>query len=78
MNERDRANLSFLMKCPQHQFDEWMEKASADDVDYAIELIRKAKIEMLDKQVELEHQLDVDDFTEARAVIERIKNAGKI
>jgi hypothetical protein len=78
MNKHDRDNLHFLMKCPEAEFDKWMENASSDDVSYALELIKKAKSEMLLEEIELQECLELDDYAEALAVIERIKNVGKI
>lgn len=77
MNKHDRDNLKFLMKCPESEFDAWMDNASSDDVSYALELIKLAKSEMLLEEIELRECLELVDFTEATAVIERIKNVGK-
>lgn len=77
MNKHDKDNLKFLMQCPQEQFDEWMEKATQDDIDYAVELVRKAKAELLLQEMELKEVSEPEDYAEAMAVIERIKNVGK-
>ena len=80
MNSRDRANLDFLMNIPAEEFDAWLECASNDDIDYAIQIIRKSKAEKLLEMIELEEVMYTcdDDMAEANAVIERIKNVGKI
>lgn len=77
MNKHDRDNLKFLMNCPQDQFEAWMETATPDDVDYALELIRRAKTEMMVEQIELQECVELEDFDEANAIINRIKNVGK-
>jgi uncharacterized protein YktA (UPF0223 family) len=52
MNDFDRDNLEFFLHGDQKEFEEWMEQASTDDLDYALKLIRIAKAEMLEKHYE--------------------------
>lgn len=78
MNKHDKDNLKFLMTCPQSEFEKWMDEASQDDIDYAVELIRKAKAELMLEEMALREVSESEDFTEAKALIERIKNVGKI
>ena len=78
MKKKDRDNLKFIMGCSNEQFDEWMENATPDDIDYALEIIRLAKSELILEQMELEEVSETDEFTEAMAIINRIKNVGKI
>ena len=77
MNSRDRTNLDFLMNIPAEEFDAWLLQASDDDVDYAIEIIRKSKAEVILETIELEEVMYSyeEDMAEANKVIERIKNA---
>ena len=42
MNEHDRSNLLFLLNTDQKSFLEWYEQATADDIEYAMELFAKA------------------------------------
>lgn len=80
MNSRDRANLEFLMNTPEDDFSEWLETASNDDVEYALELIRKSKTEKMIEIMELQDLMaqDVEDMDDARTVWERVRNVGKI
>lgn len=39
MNEYDRDNLNFLLKCSEEGLREWFEQASEDDRVYANELL---------------------------------------
>ena len=80
MNSRDRANLEFLMNTPEHDFDEWLETANGDDIEYALELIRKSKTEKMIEMIELQDLMaqDMEDMDDARTVWERIRNVGKI
>ena len=76
MNSRDRANLDFLMNVPAEEFDAWLDVASNDDVDYALDLIRKSKAEMIMEIMEMEELMYSyeEDMAEANEVIERVKH----
>ena len=78
MNDKDRKNLNFLMKSPQKVFEKWMEEASDDDIEYALEIIRKSKSELMVEQMELQELaiMDEGDIVEAKYLLDRIKNAG--
>lgn len=77
MNQHDRDNLNFLMNCSQDKFDEWMDNATPDDVDYALELFQKAKSETILLQHELLDNVEMN-LVQANELINRIKNVGKI
>lgn len=47
MNQRDQANLQFLLNANAKALTEWYQQASQDDIMYAFELL-----------VEYEHELD--------------------
>ena len=72
MNEWDRDNLHFILNTTDESFEEWLDQADNDDVEYALSLIRIAKAELLTQ----EHELldDVTDTSEANLLIERIRN----
>ena len=65
MNDHDFHNLEFLMNISDADFDDWLDSASDDDIDYALELIKLGKLQLLD---------DIDNFDEALAVIQKIKD----
>lgn len=79
MNERDKRNLDFLMKSSQKDFEEWMEQASQEDIDYALEIIQRSKLELMVEQMELQELAIVEDsdVCEAKHILDRIKNVGK-
>lgn len=80
MKKYDRDNLKFIMTCSEKDFDAWMNEATNDDVEYAMELIRQAKSELLIEEMEL-HETAImfdDDVVDAKQILERIKNVGKI
>ena len=72
MNRRDRENLKFLLTVSEESFNDWLSKADNDDVEYALELIKKAKLEYMVKELELTD--DVPNFNEAKVVIDKIRN----
>ena len=71
MNEWDKDNLNFIMNASEEGFDEWLDQADNDDIDYALELIRMAKAELMVQEMEMTDT--VSNFTEAKQLIERIK-----
>jgi len=72
MNEWDRDNLEFIMNITDEGFDEWLDQADNDDIDYALKLIRMAKAELLLQEMEFTDE--ISNFAEASQLIERIKN----
>ena len=75
MTKTDRNNFNYLMNCSPEKFDEWIQEASNDDVDYALELFRFAKLELMVEQMELQEMAIMfeDDTIEAKQIIDRIK-----
>lgn len=75
MNDWDRDNLHFILNTTDESFEEWLDQADNDDVDYALSLIRTAKAELLTQ----EHELldEVNDMSDANLLIDRIRNVGK-
>ena len=47
MTLNDRNNLKFLMKSAPEQLAEWYRTASADDIEYAMELLTAARNELM-------------------------------
>ena len=74
MNKRDRDNLNFILSLNEEQFDDWMESLEEDDLNYAIELIRTARTENLLKEMDLMEETNSDKFTQAKYIIDRIRN----
>ena len=70
MNDRDRENLNFLLTISPKGFQDWLEQADDDDVEYALELIHYAKLEMI--VAELEKRDSVEDVSAAKMELDRI------
>lgn len=71
MNERDHGNLMFILYATQDVFDEWADKASTDDLTYAMQLIAEHRAELQSQELSLFDE--INDFTEANEIINRVK-----
>ena len=72
MDASDRKNLNFLLNVSEEVLNDWLMQADNDDLEYAIHLIKIAKLEYVIKQID---KIDeVNDFSDAEMVIEKIKN----
>lgn len=78
MNKKDKKNLDFLLKSPQEDFEKWMDEASMDDIEYALEIIRQSKSELMVEEMELREAAIMyeDDIVEAKHILNRIKEIG--
>ena len=75
MNDWDRDNLHFILNTDDGSFEDWLDQADDDDIDYALGLIRTAKAELLAQEYEI---LDnVDNVDEAKLLIDRFRNVRK-
>jgi hypothetical protein len=72
MNNYDRTQLNFIMNLSDEDFEAWADQVDADDIQYAMELIQQARLEMaLQEQELMEADLEDSDFAEARAVLKQ-------
>jgi len=71
MNDWDRNNLNFILTSMDDAFEKWMMESKTEDIEYALELIARHKRELADIEEKLYN--DVTDFTEALAIINRVK-----
>lgn len=74
MSDWDTSNLAYMQGLSENQFDKWIITLSDEDLDYAVSLYQRART----RNVVFEHNMldDIDDVTQAQAVIEKIKNIG--
>lgn len=66
MTERDLDNLEFLLTASNKVIGDWFSKMEQDDIDYAIELLELAKLELVDQATEL------TDLSQAQDVLSSI------
>ncbi len=69
MNNWDKNNLQFILSLTPEQFDEWYSSIGQDDVEYAIEIIKQARLET--SLMIAEAFDDTEDLTEARQVLSK-------
>ena len=67
MNDHYRNNLQFILSLDEYDFDRWSASLSEDDVDYAIQLLKTARTEVMLQSAELSDE--VEDTTEAMNVL---------
>ena len=53
MTDRDKHNLDFLIHANEEEFDAWISKASDNDIEYALTLIRNRKALIIQEELEL-------------------------
>ena len=76
MNEFDRENIEFLMNCGAYEFKRFLEEMDEGTIEYTLDLIQRAKAELLLEELELMEVGGVEDFTEAQAVLSRFTLKG--
>lgn len=75
MNDFDRDNLEFFINASESEFDEWADQAQDNELQYAINLIRIARRELIDQELEI---LDaVDEIEEAAKLLKKFTLAGQ-
>lgn len=67
MNERDYNNLQFLLTSSEDVIAEWFLKTSADDIEYAMQIMTAASKEMSF----ITHEISDEDMREAREVLSK-------
>jgi Mg/Co/Ni transporter MgtE len=78
MNDWDKDNLNFLMTISPELLKDFLQVMDADDVAYAMELLRTAKAEILVESMEYEESYNQHDeeFLEASAVLNKFTLKG--
>jgi hypothetical protein len=66
MNPHDAKNLRFIMSLNNDQIAQWAMTITEDDMQYAFELIELAKIELIDKEIDV-----TEDLSLAKKVLKR-------
>jgi hypothetical protein len=74
MNEHDRGNLQFLLTADETVMQEWYNRVSQDDIEYALELLQMANAELTVKEMELAEANEKLDLTQAQAILSRFSS----
>lgn len=74
MNPNDHKNVNFIMSLSNDQFEIWAVSLSQDDIDYAVEIIKQARLDLLEQEDTLMNaQAEDNNFAEAREVLSRFR-----
>ena len=74
MNKHDRDNLQFIISLNDEQFDDWASEMTNDDIQYAIEILQAARMELVEQEQSLmEFDLADSDLAEARSVLQKFR-----
>ena len=73
MNEWDRDNLNFILTANEAEFEAFIAEASTNEINYALDLVRRAKAIRTIEHFELLESVDQLDCTEALSFINRVK-----
>jgi hypothetical protein len=63
MNDWDRNNLHFILDSDKETLDDFYSWATEDDLNYALDLVRTAKAELMVQELELMDE--VENFDQA-------------
>ena len=71
MNEWDYDNLMFLINTNDSVFQDWIEQADNDDVNYALELFKKHRDMIAMREIYLRD--DITDFSDAKEALTKFR-----
>lgn len=71
MNEHDRSNLNYILSMSYYEFEKWAKTLSQDDMEYAIELIKRGRSEIMVQTLELYDE--VKSVDQATDIISKVK-----
>jgi hypothetical protein len=74
MTDRDKHNLDFLIHANEEEFDAWISKASDNDIEYALTLIRNRKALIIQEELELTDQIQNCEY--ARVLLTKYQLKG--
>jgi hypothetical protein len=72
MNEWDRDNLRFLLTSDKATLDDWYAQCDADDIAYALELLKAYKSELMIKELEFIDEIADEDTSVANELLSKI------
>jgi len=69
MNDWDKNNLKFILSLDEEGFEDWYATLSDDDMDYAMELLQTARLEV-NLQLASLHD-DIEDVSVANKILKQ-------
>jgi hypothetical protein len=73
-NDRDRANLNFLMSCDNETLQDWFAHTGTDDLDYAWELLAAYSRELDLAALELRVEAELEQLASYPTVDQLLRN----
>ena len=73
-NDRDRANLEFLMACDKESLQDWFRHTGTDDLDYAWELLAAYSKELDSAAEELRVEAELEQLDSYPTVDQLLRN----
>lgn len=77
MNKQDRDHIKYILSCSEEEFEEWADSVELAEIARTMRLFKEARQELDEKEDQIFGAEDFD-VSEAAAIIERIRNVGKI
>ncbi len=74
-NDRDRANLKFLMSCDKESLQDWFKYTGTDDLNYAWSLLAaySKELDSIEQEITVEEQLaDMNSYPQVDQLIRNI------
>lgn len=69
MNPHDLNNVRYIMSLTDDQFNEWADTLTDDDLSYAMEILRAARVENIRQELDLLDE--VENLSEAQDVLSK-------
>jgi len=76
MNDWDRNNLEFLLNADEATIKDWQSKVTADDIEYAHELLNQFAVELKEQALALRIECEMvlaGNYPDAKRVIDKIR-----
>lgn len=70
MNDYDKNNLNFILNLPDKEIPIWFNTISEDDRNYALELLRDYRTELILHALEMEDE--VEDVSQAKEYLKSL------
>jgi hypothetical protein len=77
MNKKDRDHINYILSCSEEEFEEWADSVELAEIARTMRLFKEARQQLDDEEDRIFGSEDFD-VSEAAAIIERIRNVGKL
>lgn len=77
MNKKDRDHINYILGCSEEEFEEWADSVELAEIARTMRLFKEARQQLDDEEDRIFGAEDFD-VSQAAAIIERIRNVGKL